>query len=72
MTTPAMPQITVSQMGMLSLPPGAVNSPSSPMTMPATMTRWIFHDEPPSNAAAPRPPLSSSGTRSEPDERAAF
>src|SRR5512145_2552280 len=38
MRTPPIPHRTVSQIGMLSLSPGATNFPSRPMMMPAMMT----------------------------------
>src|SRR5215203_5672390 len=39
--TPPIPHTIVSQIGMLSLSPGATNFPSRPMMMPATMTPMI-------------------------------
>src|SRR3954452_14218983 len=41
MMTPPMPHRIVSQIGMLSLSPGATNLPSRPMMMPAMMTPMI-------------------------------
>src|SRR3954453_1052755 len=41
MITPPMPHRIVSQIGMLSLSPGATNFPSRPMMMPAMMTPMI-------------------------------
>src|ERR671920_884878 len=41
MMTPPMPHRIVSQIGMLSLSPGATNLPSSPMMIPAMMTPMI-------------------------------
>jgi hypothetical protein len=38
MSTPPIPQTTVSQSGMLSRSPGAKNLPSRPMMMPAMIT----------------------------------
>src|SRR5512133_801278 len=39
--TPPMPQMMVSQIGMLSRLPGAMNLPNKPMMMPARMTPMI-------------------------------
>src|SRR5215212_4101757 len=41
MITPPIPHRIVSQIGMLSLSPGATNLPSRPMMMPAMMTPMI-------------------------------
>ena len=46
MMTPPMPHRMVSQIGMLSLSPGATNLPSSPMMMPAMMTPMISSASP--------------------------
>src|SRR5829696_1467926 len=46
MSTPPIPQSTVSQSGMLSRSPGAKNLPSSPMMMPAMITPMMSTGDP--------------------------
>src|SRR5215208_6891908 len=46
MSTPPIPQTTVSQSGMLSRSPGAKNLPSRPMMMPAMMTPMMSNGHP--------------------------
>src|SRR5215203_3834685 len=46
MSTPPIPQTTVSQSGMLSRSPGAKNLPSRPMMMPAMITPMMSTDDP--------------------------
>src|SRR5215213_6352449 len=46
MSTPPIPQTTVSQSGMLSRSPGATNLPSSPMMMPAMITPMMSTGDP--------------------------
>src|SRR5215211_8689718 len=46
MSTPPIPQTTVSQRGMLSRSPGATNLPSRPMMMPAMITPMMSTDDP--------------------------
>src|SRR5215213_12029024 len=46
MSTPPIPQTTVSQRGMLSRSPGAKNLPSRPMMMPAMMTPMMSTRDP--------------------------
>src|ERR671913_500649 len=61
MSTPPIPQTTVSQSGMLSRFPGAKNLPSRPMMMPAMITPMMstatpFTDwERPCSSAVPEP-----------------
>src|SRR5215217_3683701 len=45
-STPPIPQTTVSQRGMLSRLPGAKNLPSSPMMMPAMITPMMSTGDP--------------------------
>src|SRR4029450_9353930 len=46
MSTPPIPQTTVSQSGMLSRSPGAKNLPSRPMMMPAMITPMMSTGDP--------------------------
>src|SRR5918993_3689172 len=46
MSTPPIPQTTVSQIGMLSRSPGAKNLPSRPMMMPAMITPMMSTGDP--------------------------
>src|SRR5215216_384417 len=46
MSTPPIPQTTVSQSGMLSRLPGAKNLPSRPMMMPAMITPMMSTHDP--------------------------
>ena len=46
MSTPPIPQSTVSQSAMLSRSPGATNLPSRPMMMPAMITRMLSTGDP--------------------------
>src|SRR5215204_2269024 len=46
MSTPPIPQTTVSQSGMLSRSPGAKNLPTSPMMMPAMITPMMSNGDP--------------------------
>jgi hypothetical protein len=46
MSTPPIPQMTVSQSGMLSRSPGAKNLPSRPIMMPAMITPMMSTGDP--------------------------